>query len=618
MNKGIPGIPKRDSLRNPSQNDSKFKLSVILRLLKYFLPHKLTAFGAILLMICSNLLALVGPKLSGHAIDSISGIAFGSGEGIPGDVVLYCALMLAFYGASAMMSYLLTVIMVNLSQKIVYTMRRDVFSHLLELPVGYFDTHQTGDIVSHLSYDIDTINASLSNDLLQIGASVITVVGSFIMMLTYSPLLILVFVVTVPISILFTRFKTKKIRPLFRKRSAKLGELNGYAEEMLSGHRTIKAYGRENAIIGHFDEHNDEAVEAYYRADYQGSMIGPSVNFINNLSLSLISVFGALLFIAGDIQIGNVVLPALTLGALSSFILYSRRFSGPINEMANIISELQSACSAAERVFRVLDEKKEPDDAPDATVLGKVRGEVSAKDVKFGYDESRVIIPCLSFDAKKSSVVAIVGPTGSGKTTIINLLMRFYDPQEGKITVDGKDIRTITRASLRSAFTMVLQDTWLFNGTVFENIAYGKDNATRDEVIAAAKEAKIHDFIEQLPKGYDTVLSDDGVNISKGQRQLITIARAMLGQGSILILDEATSNVDSRTELQIREAMGRLTAGRTCFIIAHRLSTVRNADAILVMRDGRIVEKGNHDELMNAGGFYASLYNSQFDSGAEE
>jgi ATP-binding cassette subfamily B protein len=597
-----------------SGEGGKLKSAVIGRLLKYFLAYKWTVLLAVILMVASNLLALNGPRLSGFAINAAAEIDFGGGGAVPSEVFVYCAEMVACYALSALLSYLLSYVMIRLSQKIVYTMRRQVFEHLLELPVGYFDRNQTGEIVSHLSYDIDTINASLSNDLLQMGASAITVIGSLIMMIEYSPLLVSVFVVTVPISIVFTKYKSQRVRPLFRKRSIKLGELNGYAEEMLSGQKTIKAYGRESVITGRFDDHNNDAVEAYYRADYQGSLIGPSVNFINNLSLALISMFGAMLFMAGDINIGMLHIAALTPGALSSFIQYSRRFSGPINEAANIISELQSACSAAERVFRVIDEKPETQDIPGAAVLSDVRGDVEMHGVRFGYDPERTVIHGLSLHAEPGGMVAIVGPTGAGKTTIINLLMRFYDPQDGTIKVDGNEIRQVTRDSLRLSYTMVLQDTWLFNGSVYENIAYGREGATLEEVKEAARAARIDRYIESLPQGYDTVISDDGVNISKGQKQLITIARAMLSDSSMLILDEATSNVDSRTEQQIQEAMYRLMQGRTCFVIAHRLSTVQNADVILVMRDGGIVEQGTHDELLASGGFYASLYNSQFDN----
>ncbi|MBR7184072.1 MAG: ABC transporter ATP-binding protein [Clostridia bacterium] len=590
--------------------DKGARIRVMRRLFTYVIRYPGMLISALLLMLCSNLLSLIAPRLSGLAIDAIEP---GKGAVVFDEVFFYCALMLVFYALSALMSYLLATLMIHLSQRIIYTMRKQVFDHLTELPVGYFDRTATGEIISHISYDIDTVNASLSHDILQICTSVITVFGSLGMMISISPVLLLVFVVTVPISIIFTKYKTKKIRPLFKLRSAKLGELNGYAEEMLSGQKTIKAYNREAVIISRFDERNTAAVNAYYNAEYQGSMIGPTVNFVNNLSLSLISTFGAILYMIGAFSIGGIHFAALSLGDISNFIQYSRRFSGPINEMANIFSELQSAMAAAERVFRLIDEEPEPVDAENAVELNDVRGHVKLEHVRFGYVPERTILHDFTFDAKPGKIIAIVGPTGAGKTTVINLLMRFYDPQAGKIFIDGEEIRDLTRTSLRLGFTMVLQDTWLFHGTIFENIAYGKENATMEEVVAAAKAAHIHSYIEHLPDGYNTVLSDDGVNISKGQKQLITIARAMLPKAGMLILDEATSNVDSRTEVQIQEAMYRLMENKTCFVIAHRLSTVQNADTILVVRDGRIVENGSHDELMEAKGFYYTLYNAQFD-----
>ena len=577
----------------------KDRKKVLLRLWTYLYAHKWMSLGAVLLTVGSNLLALLGPMLSGRAIDAI-GVEPGQAD-FP-TIFLYCGLMVAFYAVSSLLSYILSILMIQLSQKIVYQMRQQVFNRLTELPVGYFDTHQTGDIVSRISYDIDTVNASLSNDLVQIAASVITVVGSFLMMVLISPVLVLVFAVTIPMSILFTRYMTKKVRPLFHMRSVRLGELNGFVEENITGQKTTKAYHQEETMISRFDEKNKAAVDSYYNADYYGGMTGPSVNFINNLSLAFVSIFGAILYLWGHLSIGD----------LSSFVLYSRRFSGPINEAANILSELQSACAAAERVFRLIDEEPEPADAPGAVEAVHVRGDVAMDHVHFGYDPGKTIIHDLSLHAPPGGLTAIVGPTGAGKTTLINLLMRFYDPQSGSITLDGADIRQITRKSLRLSYAMVLQDTWLFTGTIFDNLAYGKKDAKLEDVQAAAKAARIHRYIMSLPKGYDTILDENGMNISQGQKQLLTIARAMLLDAKMLILDEATSNVDTRTEIQIQAAMRELMKDKTCFVIAHRLSTIQNADNILVVRDGDIVEQGTHQQLMERGGFYASLYNSQF------
>lgn len=585
-------------MKHPSKEKPKDRRYVLIRLWGYLYRYKWLLILALFLTVTSNLLGLVGPMLSGYAIDAIHG---------PGNVdfpkvFFYAAMMIIFYAVSSLLTYILTRITINFSQKIIYQMRKDVFDKLMELPVGYFDRTQTGDIVSRISYDIDTVNASLSNDLLQICTSVITVVGSLIMMLMIAPLLVSVFVITIPASIFLTKYMTRRVRPLFRKRSAKLGELNGYSEEIISGQKTIKAYHQEETMIGRFDQKNTEAVDAYYNADYYGSMTGPSVNFINNLSLSLVSVLGAVLYLFERISLGN----------LSSFVLYSRKFSGPINEAANILSELQSATAAAERIFRLIDEAPEPADAPDAKELTDVRGDVQMKHVRFGYLPGQTIIHDLSFHAQPGSLTAIVGPTGAGKTTLINLLMRFYDPQSGSITVDGKEISGLTRSSLRRAYTMVLQDTWLFTGTIYENISYGKEDATMDDVVRACKAAHIHEAIMQMPNGYDTMLTGDGSGLSKGQKQMLTIARAMLLDSKMLILDEATSNVDTQTEEKIQLAMRELMKGKTCFVIAHRLSTIQNADHILVVQDGDITEQGTHDTLLRQDGLYSRLYYSQF------
>ena len=575
--------------------------ALLRRLWRYLGKNRVLLVLALLLSLTSSLLALYGPKLSGAAINAID---LGEGK-VDFDVVFRCATwMVIFYITAAGLTYLLNIVMIRLSRRVSKQMRHDVFQRLSALPVSYFDRFQTGDIISTITYDVDTVNQSLSTDLLQILQSIVTVTVSFVMMLTIAPQLVLIFLITIPITIIFTRWQTKRVRPLFRRRSARLGQLNGFVEEMLSGQKTIRAYGREETVLREFDEKNNAAVEAYTIAETNGTITGPSVNCINNLSLALVCVFGSVLFLRGKVGLGD----------LSSFVQYSRKFSGPINEIANIIAELQSAFAAAERVFTLIDAQPEAPDAPDARELTDVRGDVRFENVDFSYDPGKPIIQGLDLHAAPGSLIAIVGPTGAGKTTIINLLMRFYDVDSGSILVDDQDIRSLTRSSLRKAFTMVLQDTWLFHGTIFDNIAYGKPGATMEEVVAAAKAAHIHNYIARLPEGYNTLLSDNGTSISKGQKQLLTIARAMLLDAQMLILDEATSNVDTQTEQQIQAAMRQLMQGKTCFVIAHRLSTIRSADHILVLSGGKVAEQGTHEVLMAQNGIYKKLYLSQFDA----
>ena len=609
MNKIIRSHKGETSLKKASRSQKSKSGRVFLRLLGYMLKFWPLTLTGIAFSLLSNYLALLGPRYLGAAIDAIS-----DKNGVQMDVVMFNFWrMLLCYVISAVLAYLLTVVMVHLSQKITYRMRKQLFENLTVLPVSYFDTHTTGDIISRISYDIDTVNATLSTDLVQVLTSIYSVLGSLYFMFVISKPLILIFAVTVPISVIFTKIKAKKIQPLFRKRSRKLGEMNGFAEEMLSGAKTINAYDQAENVTEKFDERNRAAVDSYYDAEYYGAMIGPSVNFINNLSLSLIMIFGGVLYLLsqnGTVAAGTIWF--ITLGGVTQFVMYSRKFSGPINEFANIVSEFQSAFTAAARLFRIIDEKPEPADKKNAVKISDAAGDVELKDVEFGYLPEKIVLHDLSLHAKPGQTVAIVGPTGAGKTTIINLLMRFYDVNSGEIFVDKNEIRDIVRDSLRNNYTMVLQDTWLFYGTIRENITYGRDDATFEDVVAAAKAAKIHSYIERLPDGYDTLLSDDGVNISKGQKQLITIARAMLPKSKMLILDEATSNVDSRTEIQIQDAMSELMKGRTCFVIAHRLSTIQNADVILVVKDGNVIEQGNHEELLRQNGFYSALYNSQF------
>ena len=582
-----------------SPEKSEIHMQSLLRLWQYLGRNRLLLILALILSVSSSLFSLYGPKLSGQAINAI---ASGYGK-VDFQTVYSCViLMIIFYLLSAILTYLLNAVMIRLSKIISNQMRHDIFENMSRLPVSFYDQYQTGNIISIVTYDVDTVNQSMSSDLLQILQSIVTVTVSFIMMMSIAPKLVIIFVFTVPATAIFTRWLANRVRPMFRRRSARLGELNGFVEEMISGQKTIRAYGREDAVLDKFEEKNKIAVDAYTAAEANGTITGPAVTCINNISLTLVCVFGALLFLRGDIRLGD----------LSSFVQYSRKFSGPINEVANIFAELQSAIAAAERVFSLIDAEPEKADAPNAAVLTDVNGRVDLEHIDFAYVSDKPIIKDFSMTAEPGSLTAIVGPTGAGKTTIINLLMRFYDVNDGRILVDGQDIRGVTRDSLRRAYTMVLQDTWLFHGTIFENIAYGKPGATMEDVIKAAKAAKIHSYISRLPEGYNTILSDNGTSISKGQKQLLTIARAMLLDAHMLILDEATSNVDTRTEQQIQAAMRELMKDKTCFVIAHRLSTIRSANHILVMRDGQVVEQGTHESLMAAGGFYNELYQAQF------
>ena len=589
-------MANRDSIMTKPK-DSK---GAFMRLLSYLGAFKALILLVAVLCLISNVLSLWGPTLAGSAINEA---AAGLNKVNFEKVAYYAIRMLAVYVSSSLITILIHMIMVNVSKRVGRKMRQDVFDKLMRLPVGFFDRNQAGDIISRVSYDVDVISTCMATDVVAILTSVVTVAGALIMMVRISPVLSLVTLVTVPASIVFTAHMRKKTQPRFVKRSRSYGAMNGFVEEQLSGQKTIQAYAYEDQIDNKYEDINHQAAEAYYDADSLAATIGPTIGFINNIGLSLITLLGSVLYMNGAIGLGNI----------SSFVLYSRKFSGPINEVANIINELFSALAAAERVFGLLDQPEELKDAEGARTLTDVEGNVALNKVSFGYDPDRTIIHDLSMRADAGKLTAIVGPTGAGKTTIINLLMRFYDVDSGSVTVDGQDVRELTRRSLRSAYAMVLQDTWVFRGTIFDNIAYGKENATMDEVVAAAKAAHIHPFIMRLPEGYQTVISEDGGNISKGQKQLLTIARAMLYTSNMLILDEATSNVDTSTEREIQRAMRKLMIGRTCFVIAHRLSTIRNADNILVVNQGDVVEQGTHDELMQARGFYYRLYRAQFE-----
>ena len=589
-------MARRDSIMHKPK-DSR---SALRRMLAFLGPFKLLILLVAVLCVLSNLLSLWGPHLAGSAINEA---AAGKGKVDIDKVWYFASRMLLCYLCSSLLTVSIHAIMMNVSRRVAKRMRQAVFDKLMRLPVGYFDRNQAGDIISRVSYDIDVISTCMATDVVSILTSSVTVVGSVIMMVSISLPLSAVVLFSVPAAVLYTAKMRKITQPRFIKRSKNYGIMNGFVEEMLSGQKTIQAYAYENRVEKNFDEINTNAAEAYYDAERYGVTIGPTMGSINNITLSLIALLGSVLYMGGHI----------TLGSISSFVLYSRKFSGPINEIANIINELFSALAAAERVFNLLDEKEELKDAENARTLENVKGDVALQHVAFGYDPGKTIIHDLTMRAEAGKLIAIVGPTGAGKTTIINLLMRFYDADGGVITVDGSDIRLCTRSSLRGSYAMVLQDTWVFRGTIFDNIAYGKDSATMDEVVAAAKAAHIHPFIMRLPQGYQTVISEDGGNISKGQKQLLTIARAMLYDARMLILDEATSNVDTSTEREIQHAMRKLMEGKTCFVIAHRLSTIQNADLILVLDQGDVVEQGTHQTLMAQKGFYYKLYRSQFE-----
>ena len=570
------------------------------RLMKYLGPWKAVIAGAAGLSLAANVLNLQGPGLAG---DAIREAAAGAGKVNFEAVGRSAGLMLACYLASAVLGFGIQIIMTAVSRRVARRMRQDVFDKLMRLPVQYFDRHPAGDLISRISYDIDVIATSMATDIVQILSSAVTVIGSLGMMMMLSLPLSALTLVTVPVSVIYTVRMRRKTQPRYAKRSRAYGKMNGFAEEMFAGQKTILAYAYGERAEKRFDEVNREAADAFSDAEHYGVTIGPTMTAINNLGLSLIALLGGMLYLRGAIDLGRV----------SSFVLYSRKFAGPINAAAEVVNELFSALAASERVFALLDEAEEEPDAPGARELKPVRGDVQLDHVSFGYEPGKTVLHDLSLEAPAGRMTAIVGPTGAGKTTIINLLMRFYDPVSGSVRIDGQDIREAQRRSVRGAWAMVLQDTWVFQGTIFENIAYGKENATMEEVAAAAKAARIHPFIMRLPRGYDTVITEDGGNISKGQKQLLTIARAMLYDAPMLILDEATSNVDTATEREIQQAMRELMKGKTCFIIAHRLSTIEHADRILVIRDGDAAETGTHRELMARKGFYYRLYTAQFE-----
>ncbi|MFI3115072.1 MAG: ABC transporter ATP-binding protein [Clostridia bacterium] len=575
------------------------KSDVLMQIIRYHKPYTGLVVATFILMLISNLLLLLGPYLSGEAIDIIGKMKDNANFDSINQI---CIFMVGCYIVSSALTYIIARVMIYVGKNISKTLRTEVQDHLLDLPISYYDTKHSGDIISCLSYDIGVLNTALTNDIIQIGNSIITFTFSFIMMCTISAPMLIVLAFTTMLTIFLARHRIKYTKPLFRRRSAKLGQLNGYTEDLLSGLKTIIAYQQQEKMIERYGEQNDSASHAYFRADSQGGMMGSIMGYINNISLSLVGLVGTMFLMAGSISVGN----------LSAFILYSRKFTAPINELANITGEIQSAFSAGNRIFTLLEEDPEPRDIDNAIELEKSEGNVEFKNVAFGYVPGKVVLKDMNIDAKGGQTIAIVGPTGAGKTTIINLLMRFYDYQAGSVKIDGHLLGDITRESLRKSFSMVLQETWIFQGTIFENIAYVHKDATMQDIKRVAKDAKIDTFINSLPNGYQTVITDEGSNLSKGQKQLISIARAMLVDAPMLILDEATSNIDSATELLVQEAMQNLMKNKTCFVIAHRLSTIQTADKILVIGDGTIMEQGTHQELLDIGGHYHTMYYSQF------
>ena len=586
----------RQTILNKPQNTK----SALRRLLSYIARYRAVVILLLVLCFVANILALLGPSLAGSAIHEAEA---GIGKVNFDRVWYYAKWMLLCYLASSAMIIGINILMMHISKRVAKQMRFDATAKIMRLPVSYFDRSKTGDILSRVFYDVDVVSTCIATNLTSILTNVVTIVGSFVMMLVISPVLLVPVLAAIPASVWFTAYMRKKTQPRYKERSKKYGALNGFAEELLTGQKTVQAYAYTERAKEKFSAVNDDAVEGYYDAEYQGCAISPTINFISNASLALIAMFGTLLYMFGHVSLAQI----------SSFILYSRKFSGPVDEISSVINELFSALAAAERVFQLLDEEEERADSSNAVELTDVKGEVELEHVSFGYVSGKTVLRDLSFKAEPGQMLAIVGPTGAGKTTIINLLMRFYDPEVGTVRLDGRDIREYTRESLRRSYAMVLQDTWVFKGTLFENIAYGKENATMDEVVAAAKAAHIHAFIMQLPEGYNTVITEDGGNISKGQKQLLTIARAMLYDARVLILDEATSNVDTGTERLVQKAMRELMQGKTCFVIAHRLSTIEHADRILVLENGDVVEQGTHEQLLALGGVYRKLYAAQFE-----
>jgi len=595
----------------PVEKAKDFK-GTLRRLLKYLKPRKYHLIFVFIFAILSTIFSIVSPKIMGKITTKLfeglmsKYIAIKLHKPIPSIDFPYIRkiilLLIVLYLISAFFSYIQQYIMAGVAQKTVYDLRSDVDKKLAKLPLKYFDSRTHGEILSRVTNDVDNIATTLQQSLTQLITSMVTIVGIIVMMLSISPVLTLICILTLPLYGVVTSSIAKRSQKYFAAQQKELGELNGHVEEMYTGHKIIKVFGHERESIDKFKAVNERLFDAGWKAQFVSGIIMPLMNFVSNLGYVLICVVGGI-FVTKKI---------ITIGDIQAFIQYSRQFTQPIVQTANIANIIQSTVASAERVFQILDETEEIPDSEDAKIIEFSKGEVEFNDVSFSYKKDESLIENMNIDVKQGHTIAIVGPTGAGKTTLVNLLMRFYELDAGRITIDGVDIRNIKRGALRSMFGMVLQDTWLFNGTIRENIAYGRANATEEEIVIAAKAAHADHFIRTLPEGYNTILNEEASNISQGQKQLLTIARAILADPAILILDEATSSVDSRTEVYIQKAMTALMKDRTSFVIAHRLSTIRDAEMILVMNKGTIIEMGNHEELLRKGGFYAELYNSQF------
>jgi len=580
------------------------------KLLSYMRTYKIGLFAVILCAIASTVFAVVGPKILGKATTELSKGLIAKIQGTGGinfdSVAKIIFIVLGIYILSAIFNFIQGYIMTGVTQKVCYRLRKDISEKINRMPMKYFETRTYGEVLSRITNDVDTLGNGLNQSVTQLITSVFTIIGVLIMMISISPLMTFIVALILPLSAGIIGTIMKKSQKHFRTQQEYLGHINGQVEEVYGGHTVVKVFNKEKDVLDEFHNTNEVLYKSAWKSQFLSGMMHPIMMFIGNLGYAAVAISGAFLAIKGSITIGDI----------QAFIQYVRNFTQPIQQIAQISNMLQSTTASAERVFEFLAEDEEEQIIENAVHLDHIDGNVKFENVKFGYNESQTIINNFSADVNPGQKIAIVGPTGAGKTTMVKLLMRYYDVNDGSILLDGHNVKDFNRGELRSAFGMVLQDTWLFKGTIMENIRYGRLDATDEEVIAAAKAAHAHHFIKTLPGGYQMELNEEASNVSQGQKQLLTIARAILADKPLLILDEATSSVDTRTEVRIQKAMDNLMEGRTSFVIAHRLSTIRDADTILVMRDGDIVEQGNHNDLIEKNGFYAELYNSQFEQTA--